>query len=253
MAKQNPLHALYEPSSDSHKGENGKLLVIGGSERYFGAPIFSLKAARSFVDLLYFMPSQKSEYLSHAVASFPEVIIRDYVDPSYVDCILYGIGIGDILIDERLLASKKLVIDGEGLRNIPAERPTQTLITPHEGEFAQVFKKKGTVENVKAMAREHAITILKKDPKGDIISDGERVVQNKVHHVGLTKGGTGDALSGLAAAFLCKNAPFESAYAASYLLGSCAVSLSKSYSWAYCTSDVIERFPIEFCRLRQKY
>lgn len=58
---------LYLPPKDSHKGQNGKLMVVGGSRDYHGAPIFSLLAARRFVDLMYFYPAQDDPLLLGAV------------------------------------------------------------------------------------------------------------------------------------------------------------------------------------------
>ena len=45
---------LYKPPKDSHKGQNGKLMIIAGSEMYHGASILPLKVASRIVDLIYY-------------------------------------------------------------------------------------------------------------------------------------------------------------------------------------------------------
>ena len=53
---KNIIKRLKLPSKYSHKGQNGKLLIIGGSRWYHGAPMLAILAARRFVDLVYFYP-----------------------------------------------------------------------------------------------------------------------------------------------------------------------------------------------------
>src|SRR3989339_1428891 len=94
--------SLYVPPTDSHKGQNGRLLVIGGSRQYHGAPIFSLLAARRFVDLLYFFPGDNDEYLLQAASSIPEVIRLKTIETlPEIDCVLFGIGLGEVKFDSE--------------------------------------------------------------------------------------------------------------------------------------------------------
>ena len=205
--------SLFSPSLLSHKGQNGRLLIIGGSKEYTGAPFFSLLTARRFVDLLYFYPAENIERLITAATSIPEVILVESPLFESVDCALVGVGLGNAYVDVNSLSqSKRLVVDGDGLKRIKGDIPKNALLTPHEGEFAYLFGIRGTKENVQEMARKHNCTILKKDPSGDIISNGKETRIQNVHHVGLTKGGTGDVLASLTAALFCKNDAITSAY-----------------------------------------
>ena len=91
---------LYAPPRLSHKGQNGKLLVIGGSRRYHGAPVFSLLAARRFVDLLHFYPGENDQHLIHAVKRIPDVMVLDSLKATAeMDCVLFGIGLAEARFD----------------------------------------------------------------------------------------------------------------------------------------------------------
>ena len=48
------LKKLYTPPSDSHKGQNGKLLLIGGSKIFHAASLWSLKVASRIVDMVFY-------------------------------------------------------------------------------------------------------------------------------------------------------------------------------------------------------
>jgi len=57
------LH-LPHPKENSHKGQNGVILIIGGNRTYHGAPILAALAAMRFCDLVYFFPPRKTGMFS---------------------------------------------------------------------------------------------------------------------------------------------------------------------------------------------
>src|SRR5512143_2072777 len=236
---------LYTPPSGSRKGENGRLLVVGGSRDYHGAPVFSLLAARRFVDLLYFLPGERDTYLIGAVKMIPEAIVVDGMDSEAIrgklDCILFGIGLSNARIALPEIDGKKtkLVVDGDGLKRVKGRIPRGAILTPHENEFRMLFGMDGTPANVKRMARESGCVILKKGP-ADVISDGERTAINRLHNQGMTKGGTGDVLAGLVAALACKNGPYEAALAGARINGIAGNTLKKEHGYNFCASDLAE-------------
>ena len=258
------LRSLYSPSRESRKGDNGRLLIIGGSRDYHGAPMFSILAARRFVDLLYFYPAEKDPYLIGAVKRIPEVIVVNRLDSPAIrgtlDCILFGIGISNAKIAVPKLATKnqktnkkletksaigtatastKLVIDGDGLKRVKGKIPEGAILTPHENEFRMLFGVEGSLQNVKAMAEKHRCVILKKGPV-DIISDGKRTVTNRIHNQGMTKGGTGDVLAGLVAALACKNDAFTAAWAGAVITGNAGNMLKRKYGYNFCASELAD-------------
>jgi len=246
------VKSLHSPVEKSHKGENGKLLIIGGSRQYHGAPVLSILAARRFVDLVYFHPGEDDSRLIDAVKRIPEVIVlEDLKRASEMDCILFGVGLGKTRPGLGRLDGKKLVVDGDGLKRIKNRIPKGAVLTPHEGEFKMLFGKDGSKENVKAMAKKHKCTILKKGP-ADVISDGKEVIVNDVHNQGMTKGGTGDVLAGLVAALCCKNGMFEAAVAGALITGNAGNMLAKKYGYNYCASDLADALSESIMKLREK-
>ncbi len=235
---------LHKPAKGSRKGDNGRLLVIGGSADYHGAPVFSLLAARRFVDLLYFMPGEWDPLLIGAVKAIPEVIVVDGPGSEGIrgklDCVLYGIGLSqaDVPVPEAG-PERRLVIDGDGLKRVKGRIPRGAILTPHENEFRMLFGLEGSQRNVRQMAEDCGCVILKKGPV-DIISDGKRVARNRVHNQGMTRGGTGDVLAGLVAALACKNPPFESASAAALINGRAGNMLLKEHGYNFCASDLAQ-------------
>jgi NAD(P)H-hydrate epimerase len=242
---------VYKPPKYSHKGQNGKLLIVGGSKKYHGAPILSILASRRFVDLVYFYAYESNDELLYGIKTIPEVIVLEKLPKlSEFDCVLFGIGAGlakkPKLINKILKESKRLVIDGDGLKHIKGKIPGNSIITPHEGEFKMLFGVEGTRKNVLAMARKHNCTILKKDPKGDLISDGKKVKSNSIHNQGMTKGGTGDVLSGFVAALYCKNEAFESAFIGAKTVGKAGNMAKNKFGFNFCASDVAEFLSTSF-------
>lgn len=236
---------LHSPAKDSRKGDNGRLLVVGGSRDYHGAPVFSLLAARRFVDLLYFLPGEPDPGLIGAVKAIPEAIVVDSYGSAAIrgklDCVLFGIGLSDAkaALPETDAKKTKLVIDGDGLKRVKGRIPEGAVLTPHENEFRMLFGAAGTPANVKKAARDSGCVILKKGP-ADVISDGERLCLNRVHNQGMTRGGTGDVLAGLLAALACKNPLYESAAAAALINGRAGNALLRRHGFNFCASDLAE-------------
>lgn len=250
---------LYVPPKETHKGMNGKLLIIGGSKQYHGAPVFSLLAARRFVDLLYFFPGDSDPHLLRAVNSIPEVInVKNASAMPAIDCVLFGIGLGNVKMkipsvktSKTKTGKRRFVIDGDGLKLAKKRIPEGAIITPHDGEFKMLFGISGTKENVKKMAKKHKCIILKKG-HFDYVSDGKEVYVNKTGNPGMTKGGTGDVLSGVVAALCCKNEPFEAAVAGAYINGVAGNMLLRKYHTNFCASDLIERLPAAYAKFMKK-
>jgi NAD(P)H-hydrate repair Nnr-like enzyme with NAD(P)H-hydrate dehydratase domain len=71
------LSKLKVPERLSHKGENGKLLIVAGSRKYHGAPALCILGARRFCDLIYFIPGEQSLGVLQQARSIPEVIFAD--------------------------------------------------------------------------------------------------------------------------------------------------------------------------------
>lgn len=236
------LASLHKPKKCSHKGQNGKLLIIGGSAKYSGSPLFEILAARRFVDLLYFYPAEKDSFLIQAAKTIPEaIVVYDLNRVESTDCVLFGSGMGNIKVNQSFINAKKLVVDADGFNHIKKEIiDSRFILTPHTLEFERYFGISADEKNVIKMAKKYNCVILKKGTP-DIITDGERIYKNNMHNPGMTKGGTGDVLAGLVAALACTNSNFESACAAAYINGLAGNMLMKKYGFNFCASDLANK------------
>jgi NAD(P)H-hydrate epimerase len=257
--------------ASSKKGDNGTVLVAGGSHYYHGAPVFtSMAALRSGTDLVY---TAVPRSIVTAVRSFsPALIVLPLPDdkltvgaanrlaamvPKKPDSAAIGMGMSIATPQALLVLVKKLreqgtkiLLDASALiPDVLAEiADTNTIVTPHAGEYRRLFgsdpgkDEKERVASVQAKAKEHGITILLKGPT-DVVSDGRKVGVNRTHNCAMTVGGTGDVLSGLAAGLLCKMEPFEASLLAAYFNG-LAGNLSFTRVGLHMTStDLLEDLP----------
>ncbi len=241
------------------KGENGKLLVIGGSKRIHGAPLLAIRAAAKIADLIYFYsPEKNNQRLLQKMRSksclFITIGKRELNKAiNECDCILTGNGLevnaANAKLVERALKAKRVVLDGGALRMAKPERLKECIVTPHAKEFEALFKCKATKANAVKMAAKHSCIILLKG-RADVVTDGKRTHLNRTGNQGMTKGGTGDSLAGLASAFHCKNPAFESALAAARTNGTAGDLAFKANDYAFDAEDLIAFIPRALKRIR---
>jgi len=263
------LKKIYIPSSSSHKGQNGKLMVIGGSKLFHAASLWSLKIASRIVDMVFYssipqnneiVQKEKEEFRDGIIV--PREKIGEYINES--DCILIGPGLpredgeeeeddNTKSLSENLLKkypSKKWVIDGGSLQTIdPKYIPENAILTPHKKEFEKLFSIKLNIEEyektaqiVNNFAKKYKCIILLKG-EVDIVSDGNKTVLVKGGNAGMTKGGTGDVLAGLIASLYCKNEAFLATLIGSYVNKKAGESLSRKVGFYFNASDLIDEIP----------
>lgn len=253
---------LYVPPANSHKGQNGKLLIVGGSKLFHAASLWSLTIASRIVDMVFYssipdnneiVQSIKKEFRNGIVV--PRSKLGDYIDEA--DCILIGVGLprpeGQEVGDDdtgkltTLLLSKyprkRWVIDGGSLQTISPEIiPQNAILTPHHKEFEILFKVKSSKSSVQEAAKKYKCVVLVKGPV-DIVSNGIQTVEIKGGNAGMTKGGTGDVLAGLVAALYCKNDAFTSAVIGSKINKKAGDSLFKHVGYYFNASDLANEIP----------
>jgi NAD(P)H-hydrate epimerase len=261
-------------SAESHKGDFGKLLVVGGSETYAGAPaLVALAALRTGIDLAYVAAPEKTAYAISAMA--PDLItvklegthlepdhipqIKDYLEKATAVVIGPGLGlraetekaVEDIVAVADELG-KPLLLDADGLKAFSEfKRPlrVQSVLTPHAGEYHILTGKElpsnlnERVERVKRTAEKLKATVLLKG-NVDVISDGERAKLNFTGNPGMTVGGTGDVLSGVVGAFLAQETDsFEAAVAGAFVNGAAGDFVRREKGYHMVASDLIEWIP----------
>jgi NAD(P)H-hydrate epimerase len=259
---------------ESHKGDYGRLLVIGGSETFSGAPAFvALAALRTGVDLAYVAAPQKTAYAISAMS--PDLItikldgehlnmgnipaLKAYIEKS--DAVVIGPGLGlhaetrdavKALMDVVESASKPLLLDADGLKafaEFKRRLSVPTVLTPHAGEYA-ILAGKSLPENlrekaleVQKTAAELGAVILLKGPV-DVIADEKRFKLNFTGNPGMTVGGTGDVLSGIVGAFLAQSVdPFEAAVAGAFVNGAAGDFVFEEKGYHMVASDLLQWIP----------
>ena len=258
--------------TNSRKGENGIVLVVGGSYIYHGAPIISsIAALRSGTDLVY-TSTPKINVQSTRAAS-PNLIVLPLVDqkltrgsvkkllgviPKSLDSATIGMGLAIaekqalILLVESLIKSDvRLSLDASALVSdvLPIIQNKNVVVTPHAGEFKRLFgislseKQQQRVTTAEKFAKKHKITVLLKG-QTDIISDGKTTYLNPKKVPAMTVGGTGDVLSGLVAGVLSKNRnSLEAAAAATYINGLAGKLVQKKLGLHMTSMDLIDMIP----------
>ena len=258
---------LYRSPTDSHKGQNGKLTIIGGSKLFHGASLWSLKIASRIVDMVFYAPVEENRELTNKLKSelydficMPREEVEDYIEES--DAVLIGPGLmreeytRDLT--KRLLTKfpqKKWVLDAGSLQMMSPEwlkELKNVIITPHLGEFNRLFNesiKQFNNETMKQLndlvsqkAKEYGCTIVLKGPS-DIICSPTKCAYDSQGNPGMTKGGTGDVLAGLIVALSCKNDLFLAACAGVFCQGLAGDRLFSRVGPYYNASDLCDEIP----------
>lgn len=229
---------------DSHKGQNGKVLIIGGSAMFHGAPILcALGAEYSGVDLVFpFIPPCHAQVArTYSLNFILQTFAKDHLTQADVkpvldfsekaDVVVIGPGLGDSADTKRAVKTllskleKPTVVDASALIYTNS-LPKVTVLTPHRGEFRELTGDEPTPESIQKWASNLNAVILVKGPK-DIIADKDELAVNESGNALMTVGGTGDVLSGFIAGLIAqKYEPFEACRVASNILGLAAEQLA---------------------------
>ena len=252
------IRKLTIPAAGSHKGQNGKLLVIGGSHLFHAASLWALTVASRIVDLVHYSSVPENNMLvANAKAEFRSGIVvpRSDVD-AYIeedDCILIGPGMTrdseTETITNTLFAkypTRQWVIDAGSLQMMDISLiPKNAILTPHHGEFTHAF---GSEEAAVVAKKYHCIVLLKGEKDIACNADGEcRAIEGG--NPGMTKGGTGDVLAGLIAALACKNDPFLATIAGSFINKKAGDALYKKVGPYFNATDLANQIPIVMKKL----
>ena len=258
--------------ANSRKGENGTVLVVGGSYIYNGAPILSsLAALRSGTDLVYTSIPKINAQSTRAIS--PNLIVIPLVDqkltrgavtkllgaiPKNLDSATIGMGLAiaektslKILVESLIKNDVRVSLDASALVSdiLPIISNKNAVVTPHAGEFKRLFgisppeNQKQRITTVEKLAKKHGITILLKG-QTDFVYDGKTTYLNPKKIPAMTVGGTGDVLSGLVAGILAKNRnALEAAAAATYINGLAGKLVQKKLGLHITSMDLIDAIP----------
>ena len=258
--------------STSRKGDNGIVLVVGGSYIYHGAPILSsIAALRCGTDLVYTSVPKINVTPTRAIS--PNLIVIPLVDQKLTRGAvtkLLGvlphnlhsatIGMGLAIQDKNALIyfvkslldrDVRLSLDASALipEVLPLLADKNVVVTPHAGEFKRLFgeappnSKKERIKVVEKNAKKNGIVVLLKGAM-DVISNGTTTYLYEKTIPAMTVGGTGDVLSGLVAGLLAKNRnALESAAAAAFINGLTGKAVQKKVGLHMTSMDLLDEIP----------
>ncbi len=247
---------LPRRAPDAHKGDFGKLLVFAGSSRYRGAARLAVSGAlRCGAGIITLASTER--VIAAAACDLPETTFLPLPeDPdgsvsaaglnlllqAASGCTALAVGCGltcsagpDTLVRALLELPVPLVLDADGLNLIAGKlellrrRTAPTLLTPHPGEMARLCG--CSTAEIQAAREKHALHLARQTGcvlllkgHGSLIAapDGE-CYRNPTGGPGLARGGSGDLLTGMAAAFLAQGLPaLDAALCAAWLHGAAA-------------------------------
>lgn len=249
------LRPFKHPRSPfAKKGDFGRILVVGGSDVFSGAPALTgmaaLRAGSDLVSVIAPEPvvSAIRSYSPNLMVSslgtqvlIPEVVesVVEAAEKNNVVALGPGLGLEQqtklavISIVQKLLELEKpMVLDADALKALAASEiklnPDLCVLTPHWGELSILLDAdsgdntmlQNRVEQALECAKMYNSVVLLKGPV-DVIAEPEG--QFKLNRTGvsaMTVGGTGDVLTGIVAALLSrKQSAFRAASAAAFISG----------------------------------
>ncbi|MFH0979741.1 MAG: ADP/ATP-dependent (S)-NAD(P)H-hydrate dehydratase, partial [Candidatus Roizmanbacteria bacterium] len=187
----NSIKSLFKkftlPQPNSHKGQNGKILIIGGSSLFHSASLWAAEVCSHFTDMVHYSSTKENEEIFLNLKKkfrngiiVPQKELKHYVLED--DVVLLGPGmvrdgkegkytyeLTKKLIEE--FPDKRFVFDAGALQMMEKDwllkLKTPAIITPHQKEFEKLFgvsmldKSQGEKENiVKEIAKKYKTVIL---------------------------------------------------------------------------------------------
>ncbi len=270
-------------NSSGHKGTFGKVVVIGGSGQYRGAPVLSAKAAFTTGCGMVNLVSASKEMEPY---SFPELIRHEVInyanDGEYLsycnfdeiseiiagkDVMILGPGLGrqysTSMLVMNLLENTDIpvVLDADGLYalsetsvKIPESRMANMVLTPHIKEFSRLCKipidiiERNYIQIGKEFAVKTGCTLVLKSSTTVIFTSQGEAILNVSGNSGLAKAGSGDVLAGIIGGFIAQGcSTLRSAQLGVFMAGlSAEIYADENPEHTFTPSKVIEYLPKAF-------
>ncbi|GAA0299392.1 NAD(P)H-hydrate dehydratase [Halarchaeum salinum] len=255
-----------ERDPTAHKGDFGRVMVIGGGP-YTGAPALCAQAAlRAGADLAYVAcpDAIAGEVQGYAADLIVEPFAGECLQPRHVedlladaaerDVVIIGPGLGgandtlDAVRDFLAGYEGTAVVDADALQVVPdVDTDADLICTPHQGELATMGGPRvDDWEERAALVAEFAAnlgaTILVKGAY-DVISDGETTRANRTGNPGMTVGGTGDVLAGITGAMASTQDSAQAAAIAAYANGTAGDAVVEEQGYGLLASDLLGAIP----------
>jgi NAD(P)H-hydrate epimerase len=273
--------------ADTHKGDYGKVGVIGGKEGMSGSVyLASLAALKSGAGLVYLIPPASIyeilsiklneiniEKLSNSQECLVDddlVKIMEYSGKYDVICLGTGIGTDEKtkkMATEILgLYGKPIVLDADGLNcmnesvEVLKNRRGATIITPHSVEMSRLINvdteavEKDRINTAMNFSKRYdVITVLKGHET--IVSNGKEYYVNITGNPGMATAGSGDVLTGVIGSFVGQgHDPYYAAKLGVFIHGLAGDMAKARYGeYGMIASNIIECLPyaIKMCTKKE--
>jgi ADP-dependent NAD(P)H-hydrate dehydratase len=278
----NNIPKLKPRKPDSHKGDFGRVCIIGGCIGMSGAAALASRAAlragaglvRVAVpkSILPIVASIEPSYTTIPLAEdgtgrISAKAINAILDAANEnDCLAFGPGLGTRvefrLILETLIEQKhlRLLIDADGLNNLsgikdwPDKLKANLILTPHPGEmkrlWAGLFREPLPSERQKQAATlaHRTKTVVALKGAGTVVTDGQKVYINKTGNPGMATAGSGDVLTGVIAALIGQGlSNFDATVLGVYIHGLAGdIAAEKMGQVSLIATDIIDSLPNAF-------
>jgi len=273
---------LSHRDPEAHKGTFGHVLILAGSIPYSGAALLcaggALRGGAGLVTLglpkglataiirkkpaeAMLLPLAQTKEGNLSETAFPE--IKRFC--AGIDVLAIGPGLGTDISTQKLIRRvilnipKPMVIDASALDALKGHmkalgasaHPPIRIITPHAGEMARLtglkipFIQNHRKDIAKDFASRYNVTVILKGNKTVVATPGGSLYINTTGNPGMARGGSGDILCGMVAAFLGQGLdPFEAAKYAVYLHGLAGdLAAKENTQLGMIASDIIEKIP----------
>ena len=274
--------ALPPRPDDGHKGTFGKLLVVGGSVGFTGAPyltaaaagrtgcglvylgvpqsIWAIEAAKCTSAMPFPLPEEAGMLGDDAFRQIQEKLER-------CDVLALGPGLGRSSHTERLTlallehTAQPVVLDADGINALQGHmdildhrKGRVTVLTPHDGEFERIggdLSGGDRIGAARAFAAAHGCVLVLKGHRTITVGPTGNALVNTTGNSGLAKGGSGDVLTGIIASLLAQGCTPVQASALGVWLHGHAGDLAARRLTAYATmpEDVTAELPAAFLEI----
>jgi ADP-dependent NAD(P)H-hydrate dehydratase len=275
------LPKLQSRSADSHKGDYGRALLVGGSRGMSGAIALAGKATlRSGAGLVTLavprgiqdvVAAIEPSYMTRALPDFDDRLTVPAADDvlelaAMATAVALGPGLGrsaaltELVVRLYREIRQPMVVDADALFAL-AEEPAALaaavgprVLTPHPGEFARLTGEKPDGSH----RAEAAAKLAQRDSTGRIVvllkghhtvvTDGHRYSINQTGNPGMATGGSGDVLTGIITALICQHlSPFDAARLGAHVHGLAGdLAAAELGQVSLIASDLIDYLPKAF-------
>jgi NAD(P)H-hydrate epimerase len=275
---------LYRRKPDTHKGDYGYVLILGGSRGLTGAVCLATQACLRIgaglvkVGVPFSLNNIFETKLTEAI-TLPLKEIKGNLSVSAfeqiksilskIDVVALGCGVGLYPSTKKLMLKiikeidKPLIVDAdainalaENLEVLKKRKSKNLILTPHLKEFSRLIKidieeiKKKRKFLVKEFAFKYNLILVLKGYR-TLVSDGKEFFENKSGNPGMATAGSGDVLTGMIAGLVAQGIScFAAAKWGVYLHGlSGDLAAKEKTQMCLIASDIIEYLPkaIKFC------